>query len=244
MTSGSKLTTMVRTFEGNLGDFFIPGDERSTWLYRLTIIRDDLRFEMDHLKVVADNPTSADMWSLFYFLRRITLSIADACAVLRHDVPTWFNRRKKEIPQPHRDIVNAAAKAANETWSDLETERNTLGGHIRPQDAPQHPPGDASDAADVAMIDRLVTTHTGWRAKVTIGDDAAEHTCLHDLSNTSLMSIWPEITDDESLRSKHAAYKALIIKGLSNVVPMIDSILWLFWSSNPAITKTDTEVPR
>lgn len=233
---------VIRTFEGRLGDFFIPGEERSHWLYRLTIIRDDLQFEMGHLKITAEEPDTTDMWHLFYFLRRISVSISDACRVLRHDLPAWVKKCKDALPPDFLKAVKGATQAAEKAVADLEVVRDKIGAHVEPEKADQVIPG-AEVVADMPpppMIDRLVKDHPEWRAKVTIGDEHAAGTCLHQLSVTSFFAIWPEVKDTDTMLAKHAEYKAAIIAALRHVVPMIDFLLWMHWSSNPAIKWSDS----
>lgn len=235
----------IRTFEGKLGDFLIPGDERSAWVYRLAIIRDDLQFEMSHLRILAEVPTTTDTWHLFYFLRRISVSILDACRIFRHDVPKWIAKHK-DAPKNVQDAIRDAKKGADQAWADLELVRNNIGGHVNPEDAPQVLPSvDGEPDAPLAppMIDRLVASHPEWVAKVTLGDDAVEGTCLHDLTTTIFGAVWPEIKDTDTMGAKHKEYKTAVITALRHLVPMIDALLWIFWSSNPAIKKTDSDLP-
>lgn len=126
---------MAVTRVGNLGKVFHDGESKVlVGIARLCVLYEDLRLEIDALRLVNEKPeddrTSSDQYRVMYFLRRALSTLIEFRGGLTTVYKTPEFKRATLTALDERYIVQAD-HFLQAHWTRLKELRNEFGGHVK-----------------------------------------------------------------------------------------------------------------
>lgn len=210
----------VHEYKGKLVEFFPPDDPDSPWLLRLMIIRDDLDFEVRNLGLKEDAGPE-DAWRTTYFLRRISVTLLEAASILGHDVGKAAKKPEDEAMKKLAPSLREAINIVNSHREELERLRDSIGAHVRPQNA---------DKANPGVEKRVLEQLANMAGTIRTNHSSLANVSFRELSVNSLLFAWPDADDDAKIIAKHEALQKAIFAAAPEVLNVIDSLLLRhFW---------------
>jgi hypothetical protein len=204
---------------GRLADLFPPDHPDSPWLLRLLILRDDIWYEIINLPLGADS-TSDDVWRCSYFLRRLSVSILEARAILAYEGGKASKRARDEVMvglAPHIKDVIANVEQVVQT---LDPIRNAIGAHMRPQNA---------DSDGPCVESRVLQNLPNLAGEATVSFGTLDQTTFRKISMNALLFAWPDIDTDEKHEQRHDELHSALTSSVPGVLRSIDALLVRHW---------------
>lgn len=205
--------------KGLLSQLFPIDHPATPWLLRLMVIRDDLEYEFRSIWL-GDDPSNEDTWRCTYFLRRISISLVEAHAVLSYQVGKESKRAKDDLMlalAPHIRAATAALDEANRLVAPL---RNAVGAHLRPKYADPK-----CDGVEVQVLRNYPLLE--GEARISLSDFHAS--TYRALTVNSLLFAWPDIDSDEKHDSEHLKFRDALLASVNKVLDAIDGLLIRHW---------------
>lgn len=210
----------IHEYKGKLVEFFPPDDADSPWLLRLMIIRDDLDFEVQNLGLEEDAGPE-DAWRTTYFLRRISVTLLEAANILKFEVGKATKRPEDEAMKKLAPSLRRALDTIKAHEDELERLRNSIGAHVRPQNA---------DKANPSVEKQVLEQLPNMAGTIRANHSSLANVSYRELSGASLFFAWPDADDDEKIIAKHEALQQAIFAAAPEVLNVIDSLLLRhFW---------------
>jgi hypothetical protein len=133
--ASAKRTVSSITRFGNLGHVFKEGEsELLIGIARLAVLFEDLRLEIDALRVVSDKPeeerNSADQYRVMYFLRRGLSTLIEFRGGLT-TVRLTAEFKTASLSAMDDGYIKRADQFLQEHWEQLKALRNEFGGHLQ-----------------------------------------------------------------------------------------------------------------
>lgn len=204
----------IHEYKGKLVEFFPPDDPDSPWLLRLMIIRDDLDFEVRNLGLDKDAGPE-DAWRTTYFLRRISVTLLEAASILGHEVGKVAKKPEDEAMKKLAPSLREAINIVHSHRGELERLRDSIGAHVRPQNADKDP--------DVEK--RVLEQLPNMAGTIRMNHSSLANVSYRELSGNSLLFAWPDADDDAKIVAKHEALRTAIFAAVPEVFSVIDSLL-------------------
>ncbi len=208
----------------HLQAFFPPDDPESPWLLRLMILRDDLRYEIEHLGLQPESDSDA-VWRMTYALRRATVSLLEAKSILAYE-------GARAAKRPADDVMRALAPFIQDSLATLEAAKgpltrlpDALGAHVRPQNAAKSLP--CVEATVLANYPNLKGT-----VRVLASTDENSY---RGLTATAILFAWPNVIDDAKLEEKQLELRDAVLKSAAVVLRIADALLLRFWCKHGAV---------
>ncbi|SRR5229473_2449172 len=218
-----------------LGDLLPHGAPASPWLYRLLLLRDDLDFELRSLAMDKDaEPIRA--WENVYFLRRISVSIAELKSLWTRHVGRMVKRSKLD-PKATAEFIRIG-KVITETAKKLEIVRNALGGHVRLSNADPHRPRRRSrlgrwlmracwwlpdweeDHFERQMLERFAE----WRGPALLDMETGRRTNFRGITMTAILVA----TGTDDISKMRAWHETLALpEACGDILHGIDAVIYL-----------------
>lgn len=212
---------MEQTLEvkGLLSDLFPVDHPATPWLLRLMIIRDDVDFEFRNLWL-DKNAGPEESWRCTYFIRRMTVSLMEALAVLACEGGKESKRAKDEVMVALGPHVRDTTEALEEAARLLEPVRNAVGAHLRPQNV--DPKGGSVEARVIKNCPKLQ-----GEARVCLED--LQKSSYRSLTVNSLAFVWPEVQTDEEYVQRLRDLRDGLLTSVQKVIGAIDGLLVRHW---------------
>lgn len=201
-----------------LQEFFPSDDPESAWLLRLMIIRDDLKFEVENLGLPAD-ADGQRVWQTVYFLRRITITLTEARAILAHKAGPFLKRADGDAYRALAPHVRDTVAALDTFLPPLANVRNALGAHVRPQNA---------EGAEEGVEGRVLANHPKLEGTVHILGPTRD-VSYRELSTTALLFAWPDADDDEKIEQRNVELQQAVLGSTGDVFRIVDALLGVHW---------------
>jgi hypothetical protein len=182
------------------------------------IIRDDLAFEMNGLKLHADDGPER-VWQTTYFLRRISVSLLEATSIFQHDVGAAIKRPTTDTMRKLAPLLRKAIKTVGKRRRALEALRNPIGAHVRPRNADK----------SIDVEKKVLRQHPQFGGTAWIHPTELLKTSYRGLSQGALLLAWPDADDDERLESKQNELRAAIFETVPDLLQCIDALLMRHW---------------
>ncbi len=211
--------------KARVGDLFPANDERSPWMFRLAVLRDDVDYEVKTLFSLRHDSSTADSWRTVYHLRRLTVTILEARDIFRAQVQPWVGRNKRDpgkVPPKMKKLVDFVVRKLVDAELYLEPIRNGLGGHVKPRSA--HHGTAVVDTVEATVLENHKDTVTTM-----IVSDDGESTAFHDLTTHALIWVWADVTTDQQYADKHWHLHQILLCCASSIRQAADELLLGFW---------------
>jgi hypothetical protein len=222
-----------RGYPRRLGKLFPCENPYSPAMWRLAIIRDDIDREVEGT-FLPGMPHEDPNWEHAYFLRRISISVLEAKNLIVHDIPKMLE--EQPLQKSRHDFVVEKIRTLQTLLAEadelLEPFRQGIGGHVRPNNA--NPERETTDAYEV----RGLRTLAAWPGTLTLDRNTEFGTSYRDFTKLSILFVWPEVTDDDSLKRKLEVFIPKVGAVASALQAMIDGILYAFWLEIGALDPT------
>lgn len=248
-----KVKLDIETTPRTLLQLFPYGHERSPLMWRLAIVRDDIAFEFDGAAfAVGDAARSIGsdhgeaMWRIGYFIRRLSVSVLEALNMLDAPGGVMQTHQLQAEQYSHREGLHRGLrdlrKKLGEVDKLLKPIRNSIGGHVRPNDANPKKGADATESIEVQGL----RTHWNTPGNLQINRNPPLGTSYRDFTGIALQFAWPEVTEFEHLMTKLTTFFAPLVGATHHLLVAIDAVLYAFWLDigavpHPNATRTDDD---
>jgi hypothetical protein len=199
--------------KGKFVELFPPEHPATPWLIRLMIVRDDLDYEFRNI-LLDDDATTQDVWRCTYFLRRMSISLLEARAILSFDVGKESKRANDEIMLTFAPYLHDTLTVLNKAAKVLEPLRNAVGAHLRPQNA---------DPKGLGVEARVLRNFPMLEGEAEFCLSNFQRSTCRSLTMNSLLFAWPDVDTDEGYKTRHLAMRNAIVSSMNRVIWAIDS---------------------
>jgi hypothetical protein len=225
---GTRTRSWIVRPRARLHEFFPPDDADSYWLLRLAVLRDDLSFELEGLSL-SRQADGDDVWRHYYFWRRLSITLLEAQSIFSAEVGPHAKKSETDALQKMRPRLQKAIATLQKHRPTLERVRNTLGGHLRPQNARRK-----DDPSPVEGD--VLRCHQEWVARVTVDLTTSARTSLREISRSGVLFVWPEARGAEEVMKKHLEVKEAIFDCIPVLVKAIDALLFHHWLKHGVVS--------
>jgi len=222
-SEGSNRSEPIFTFRKKLSEFFPPDHPDSTWLLRLTVLRDDFAYEVERLGLKRDDPPG-EVWRCAYTLRKIGITIREIKNIFCHELQHMLSKRAATLPPPLVDEIKRAIVAVEEADVMLEPIRNAMGAHVRPRNASQVPNYDPTPD--------ILRAHGESPFEVCVDMGTGRATSFRTLTAAAFLFAWPDVVSEDDYFRKHAALADKLYGCLASTIHTIDGLLYVRWAGD------------
>jgi hypothetical protein len=200
-------------------------------MLRLAIIRDDLAFEVQSLPLTSES-SADDVWRTSYFVRRASVSLSEVSNIFRHEV-TLLNGEAGADPilRNAQKILNVAIEELDQHRSTIEAVRNSVGAHVRPDNAAR--------SLDVAA--RVLANYPALIGEVDIDFVSLPSTSYRGITRNALLFAWPEVVTDEDFARAHRNLANAILRCAGRATEAIDLLLARHWWRHGLIADSSSQ---
>ncbi|MBK6917723.1 MAG: hypothetical protein IPH07_10010 [Deltaproteobacteria bacterium] len=202
-------------FSGKLIDFFPSTDERSAWMLRLAILRDDMGHELGKLGVRQD-ASDEETWVSSYTLRKIAITIAEVRRLFGTQVATWLKKSRSRYSPAFLKQFAEFRRRIDAGYNATKTIRDKLGAHLDLCEDPE----------------AVISAHAKLPCRARIDLSNAANTSLRPLTINSLLFATPEAKTLKEVQELQSKTAQAVIQAISPIVHGIDTLLYIFWNEN------------
>lgn len=207
---------LTRVPHARLGNMFPHDAPNSRWLYRLAVLHDDLRFELNGLLFNPGVPDIDAAWRVSYFLRKISISIGEARDIWVAHVGAFL----KEHHPASRDQLLKGGELLVQTAEKLRPVRDAVGAHVRPSNA--KPKDEKGEAAADTFERNALRDFADWSGPAQMSTRVLDST-YRGLTMTSTM--FPVgLRDLEALNKWHTDLR--LVECSMTILGTIDALIY------------------
>lgn len=178
---------------------------------------------------MADGDPDA-LWRFAYFLRRLSVSVLEAKHLFDAEIGRTLKRQARQHfhRRPlYRNFLELIKKL-NSIEKILEPVRNSLGAHVRPEDA-------NPEAGTESYAVRGLRTHRGMSGEIIVNDAAQFGTSYREFTRYSFLFPWPEVVDGDGLNEKATSFVQPVLETTRHLLAAMDAVLHTSWLDIRAI---------